>query len=492
MASETTANLALPYIAAAQAQKHVTHNEALRALDAQVHLRLESLTALVPPASPAEGARWFVPEGATGTFAGHAGTIAAYEDGAWDFLPCVAGTLALVGDTRRLLLYDGSAWVSPLASTARGGMLEAHVIEEDVFLFGSAVSTSMVIPARAVVIGVSTRTLETATGVSAYQCGIAGEPAAFGSSLGTGEGSTNSGVIGPRAFYADTPVFLTPQDGSFRGGQVRVAIHYMTCVTPSASGAGYTPRRAETVALIARMPHTPPPSRQYLMDQLVGALVDAGVWARLDALYVLAAADAASARVNWVSSSYGLTEVNSPNFAPDRGYASDGGSSYLATGLVPSNATHFQQDTASLGAVVVENGHLGLVMGALTLPAFRGSHIARYDASGGSYCALTVTQDGITPVENYSAFLDTGFYAAVRTDATSVGHYRNGALVERFNAVAAPPTNLEFYLLGINLSGPLINSTSRLSAAFIGGGLTAAQLAAFHAALRAYLGALGV
>ncbi len=53
MASETTANLALPYLAAAQAQKHVTHNEALRALDAQVHLRLESLTALTPPAAPA-------------------------------------------------------------------------------------------------------------------------------------------------------------------------------------------------------------------------------------------------------------------------------------------------------------------------------------------------------------------------------------------------------------------------------------------------------
>jgi len=36
--SDATTNLALPYILAAQAQKHVTHNEALRLLDGIVQL----------------------------------------------------------------------------------------------------------------------------------------------------------------------------------------------------------------------------------------------------------------------------------------------------------------------------------------------------------------------------------------------------------------------------------------------------------------------
>ncbi|MBB3144845.1 hypothetical protein FHS21_001246 [Phyllobacterium trifolii] len=35
---QTTTNLKLPYIAPSQAQKHVTHNEAIRALDALVQL----------------------------------------------------------------------------------------------------------------------------------------------------------------------------------------------------------------------------------------------------------------------------------------------------------------------------------------------------------------------------------------------------------------------------------------------------------------------
>ena len=43
---EETVNLALPYILSAQAQKHVTHNEALRRLDAVVEDHgLEALVA---------------------------------------------------------------------------------------------------------------------------------------------------------------------------------------------------------------------------------------------------------------------------------------------------------------------------------------------------------------------------------------------------------------------------------------------------------------
>lgn len=46
--SETTPRLALPYLMPAQAQKHVTHNEALRMLDALVQLRLEGFDATTP------------------------------------------------------------------------------------------------------------------------------------------------------------------------------------------------------------------------------------------------------------------------------------------------------------------------------------------------------------------------------------------------------------------------------------------------------------
>lgn len=39
---DKTQNLNLPYILPSQAQKHVTHNEAIRALDAMLHLAVLS------------------------------------------------------------------------------------------------------------------------------------------------------------------------------------------------------------------------------------------------------------------------------------------------------------------------------------------------------------------------------------------------------------------------------------------------------------------
>ena len=50
-----TPRLALPVIEAAQAQKHVTHNEALTLLDALTQLAVEARTLSAPPSSPAEG-----------------------------------------------------------------------------------------------------------------------------------------------------------------------------------------------------------------------------------------------------------------------------------------------------------------------------------------------------------------------------------------------------------------------------------------------------
>ena len=60
-----TPNLELDYLQAAQAQKHVTHNEALRALDALVQISVVSRGLATPPSSPVGGERYLV--GATAT-----------------------------------------------------------------------------------------------------------------------------------------------------------------------------------------------------------------------------------------------------------------------------------------------------------------------------------------------------------------------------------------------------------------------------------------
>ena len=60
MSSQTTLKLNLPYILPAQAQKHVTHNEALKVLDTLIHLSVVSDVLSQAPANPAAGDRYLV------------------------------------------------------------------------------------------------------------------------------------------------------------------------------------------------------------------------------------------------------------------------------------------------------------------------------------------------------------------------------------------------------------------------------------------------
>jgi hypothetical protein len=73
---ETTVALGLPLLLAEQAQKHVTHNEALRALDAIVQLAVKDRDLTVAPPSPSEGDRYIVAASPTGIWSGHATGIA--------------------------------------------------------------------------------------------------------------------------------------------------------------------------------------------------------------------------------------------------------------------------------------------------------------------------------------------------------------------------------------------------------------------------------
>lgn len=106
----TTPNLALPLIAAAQAQKHVTHNEALLLLDALVGCAVKDKDLAAPPSSPAEGDRYIVAASATGAWSGKTGAVAAWQDGLWRFYGPKPGWIAFVVDEMQLYHYNGSAW----------------------------------------------------------------------------------------------------------------------------------------------------------------------------------------------------------------------------------------------------------------------------------------------------------------------------------------------------------------------------------------------
>jgi Protein of unknown function (DUF2793) len=120
---DSSPNLTLPYIVAAQAQKHVTHNEAIRALDALVQLMVLDKDLASPPGSPADGNRYIVAASPTGAWAGQAGKIAAWQDGAWQFLAPREGWLAWVADEDKVYAYSGAAWAELTANPGGGAAI---------------------------------------------------------------------------------------------------------------------------------------------------------------------------------------------------------------------------------------------------------------------------------------------------------------------------------------------------------------------------------
>ncbi len=115
--AEESAKLRIPYIAASQAQKHVTHNEAMTLLDTLVQLSVLDKDLTSPPGSPAEGDCYIVAGGggtATGAWAGWEKRVARFIDGEWrSYLPGAgsgAGWLAWVMDEDAMYRFDGTAW----------------------------------------------------------------------------------------------------------------------------------------------------------------------------------------------------------------------------------------------------------------------------------------------------------------------------------------------------------------------------------------------
>lgn len=108
--SEQTPNLSLPFIMPAQAQKHVTHNEAIELLDMIVQLTLENVGETTPPGLPEEGQAWAIGAGATSAWAGQDGLIATWRGGGWLFVAPREGWRAWVKDAEASYVFVNGDW----------------------------------------------------------------------------------------------------------------------------------------------------------------------------------------------------------------------------------------------------------------------------------------------------------------------------------------------------------------------------------------------
>jgi len=92
----TTDRYAIEMLSSGQAQKEVSHNEALLRIDALLHAAVESRSLAQPPAAPAAGQCWIVADGASGAWAGQSGKFAHWTAGGWRFVEAREGCLVWV------------------------------------------------------------------------------------------------------------------------------------------------------------------------------------------------------------------------------------------------------------------------------------------------------------------------------------------------------------------------------------------------------------
>lgn len=263
--------------------------------------------------------------------------------------------------------------------------------------------------------------------------------------------------------------------------------------SPASSGITMTVSAldSDAAAYIAAMTVEPTSARMGDINTLVTALKTAGVWAKLDTLYLLAAHDAQAARVNAKApGSFNLTATSSPTFTTDRGYTGTGAGTtpggYLSSGFNPATAGgHFALNDAHM-AVWVRTASSSTTNGAMSEIGNGQAFISSKNATAGQI--VTRLNDNTTTGVAAGTPNSTEFFCLSRAGSGSYDRYHNGASLGALSVASTSIFSDFVYLLR---RGTTTYSDAQISAASFGSALTSTQEADYHTALRAYLVAVG-
>lgn len=244
------------------------------------------------------------------------------------------------------------------------------------------------------------------------------------------------------------------------------------------AGGGY---EAEATALFARFGTDPGTSRKDAINTCIASLKSAGVWSKLDCLYVFAAHTRTDSKLNWITNDDNITEVGALSFTTDRGFIStttDTGT-YLEGTRNLNTLTQYQQNSAHISVWCTS------VLGA--------------DAAS----ALSVPS---SPVNIFPMFSDNNIYTRVndnpesggfatgtpsghtlgnRSSSTAREGYRNASSIGTYGSVSSTtvPAAKIRYSIG--------NQAVTLNAATVGGSLNSTEVTSLYNALNTLKSAIG-
>lgn len=229
-------------------------------------------------------------------------------------------------------------------------------------------------------------------------------------------------------------------------------------------------------------------------DRMIRGLVADGIWSKLDALYIWATVNQATALLNLKSSSFACTTSGTVSFSADNGFTGNATDFFLDSGFNPNaGGGNYLLDSASFGVYILTNRtattsnkfNFGADnAGAFTLVA----SINVLDAVGG----FRTLKNDATAATDATAGTARGSWGVSRTGASTGSFCRNGAQLGTFvNASVGLPTQT-FYFFALHFSGAFGFVDDQMAAGFIGGGLTSAQLNSLSNRINTYMASLPV
>ena len=227
---------------------------------------------------------------------------------------------------------------------------------------------------------------------------------------------------------------------------------------------------AETKALLLRMDVQPTAERQIAINKVVKELKKAGIWSKLDALWICAAHNEQAAKLNWIKDAHNLTKGGTGDlyFTVDKGFKSNLTSTYLNTNYTPStDGDKYKLDDATFG--IVHDGKVDRM-------GIHGFFYSNQTTCIGVYSGYTVANrlNGSDLWASPSVYYHNGYHAITRNNTVNATIYKRGYHTNetQSNAAVAVPTKPLFLCACNNNGTPAYYADTIIKVGFVGGHLT--------------------
>jgi hypothetical protein len=253
---------------------------------------------------------------------------------------------------------------------------------------------------------------------------------------------------------------------------------------PFFRGGGFSAEYSAILARATALGYTLPTAAvQILQNTLVKALIDSGVWAKLDHLKIYAGSNSDFSLLNWISPTTFLsTKVNSPTYGYAYGWAGNATTAHLQTNFTPSGLLNYKQNDSCYFRYKKTDRTVGQLQNYMgSYEATKSTYIGSY--SGNVY-AIAINGIEVIPTIGIG---DLGLQLLNRNNSANFNLWQSGV---NLGTIISPSVGIpinQFLTCKISVTNA---SNAEISCEGAGAALTNGQIATLTTAFNTYLASI--